>query len=213
MTNESPLLYTLFRQCVPYVTCIARPNAQLQAIVPPVSALGGQSSSSPSTPSSTPGPIMSGGLSSQHQQSQSGGLTAQQLSQQQQQGLMAGHGSMGNASTSYAGTSGLSKSQQQQVSSGVAPTGGMPTAADFSLMLSLGLGLNPADASQLANLDLQKLAMYLVSIKWWDRTIVNLLVSILFCYVIGWCTLRLFPICLVLVLVYSFGCIFFLFKI
>lgn len=41
---------------------------------------------------------------------------------------------------------------------------GMPTAADFSLMLSLGLGLNPADPNQLANIDLQKLAMYLVSI-------------------------------------------------
>uniref|UniRef100_A0A7G3AIV8 BRK domain-containing protein n=1 Tax=Lutzomyia longipalpis TaxID=7200 RepID=A0A7G3AIV8_LUTLO len=37
----------------------------------------------------------------------------------------------------------------------------MPTAADFSLMLSLGLGLNPADASQLANWDISKLAMYL----------------------------------------------------
>lgn len=45
-----------------------------------------------------------------------------------------------------------------------APTAGMPTAADFSLMLSLGLGLNPADPNQLANIDLQKLAMYLVSI-------------------------------------------------
>lgn len=40
----------------------------------------------------------------------------------------------------------------------------MPTAADFGLMLSLGLGLNPNDASQLANWDLQKLAMYLVSV-------------------------------------------------
>lgn len=84
---------------------------------------------------------------------------------------------LGGASTSYAGTSGLSKSQQQQASAGgggfslggSTPTSGMPTAADFSLMLSLGLGLNPADASQLANLDLQKLAMYLVSMKWWDR--------------------------------------------
>ncbi|XP_055711038.1 chromodomain-helicase-DNA-binding protein 7 isoform X3 [Phlebotomus papatasi] len=37
----------------------------------------------------------------------------------------------------------------------------MPTAADFSLMLSLGLGLNPADANQLANWDISKLAMYL----------------------------------------------------
>lgn len=31
-------------------------------------------------------------------------------------------------------------------------------------MISLGLGLNPSDASQLANWDLQKLAMLLVSI-------------------------------------------------
>lgn len=53
--------------------------------------------------------------------------------------------------------------QQNQIGTGLQSTN-MPTAADFSLMLSLGLGLNPADASQLANLDLQKLAMYLVSI-------------------------------------------------
>lgn len=38
----------------------------------------------------------------------------------------------------------------------------MPSAADISLLLSLGMG--GLDASQLANLDLQKLAMYLVSI-------------------------------------------------
>lgn len=112
---------------------------------------------------------MGGNLTPQHQQQQ----------QQQQQQSQQAAGSSGGGAGSYAGTSGLSKSQQQQVSagggglslSGVAPTGGMPTAADFSLMLSLGLGLNPADASQLANLDLQKLAMYLVSMKWWDRTI------------------------------------------
>lgn len=39
----------------------------------------------------------------------------------------------------------------------------MPSAADLSLLLSLGMG--GLDASQLANLDLQKLAMYLVSIQ------------------------------------------------
>lgn len=39
----------------------------------------------------------------------------------------------------------------------------MPSAADLSLLLSLGMG--GLDASQLANLDLQKLAMYLVSIE------------------------------------------------
>lgn len=111
---------------------------------------------------------MSGSLTPQHQQQSQ---SMQMMGSQQQLG------GAGGASTSYAGTSGLSKSQQQQASAGAGglslggstPTGGMPTAADFSLMLSLGLGLNPADASQLANLDLQKLAMYLVSIKWWDR--------------------------------------------
>uniref|UniRef100_A0A182LWG1 DNA helicase n=1 Tax=Anopheles culicifacies TaxID=139723 RepID=A0A182LWG1_9DIPT len=65
---------------------------------------------------------------------------------------------------------GVQQQQQQQLpstsgnsgSGGLqAPTAGMPTAADFSLMLSLGLGLNPADPNQLANIDLQKLAMYL----------------------------------------------------
>lgn len=39
-----------------------------------------------------------------------------------------------------------------------------PTAAEINLMLSsLGLGLPPADSLQLANWDLKKLAMYLVS--------------------------------------------------
>lgn len=42
----------------------------------------------------------------------------------------------------------------------------MPSAADISLLLSLGMG--GLDASQLANLDLQKLAMYLVSIPFWN---------------------------------------------
>ena len=69
-------------------------------------------------------------------------------------------------STSYA--SQLAQQQQQaaaqQAHNSKAGTSQMPSAADISLMLSLGLGLNPADASQLANLDLQKLAMYLVSI-------------------------------------------------
>lgn len=154
--------------------------SQLQAIVPP----GGQSSSTPSTPSTTPGPVLSGSLTPQHQQqSQSMSFGVQQMGQQQ--AGMSGMGS-GGASTSYAGTSGLSKSQQQQASagsgglslSGMTSASGMPTAADFSLMLSLGLGLNPADASQLANLDLQKLAMYLVSMKWWDRKMGLLLLAI-----------------------------------
>lgn len=72
-------------------------------------------------------------------------------------------------STSYA--SQVAQQQQQAAAqqahnskAGVSGNSQMPSAADISLMLSLGLGLNPADASQLANLDLQKLAMYLVSI-------------------------------------------------
>lgn len=63
-----------------------------------------------------------------------------------------------------------SQSQQSQLQSGQQSQQGnssqsqhMPTAADIQLMISLGLGLNPSDASQLANWDLQKLAMLLVS--------------------------------------------------
>lgn len=52
-----------------------------------------------------------------------------------------------------------SSSQPQAQSS--AQGAQMPSAADIGLMLSL---LNPTDPSQLANLDLNKLAMYLVSI-------------------------------------------------
>lgn len=54
-------------------------------------------------------------------------------------------------------------SQQSQVQ--------IPTAADISLLLSLGMG--GLDASQLANLDLQKLAMYLVSIHFEIRSTDN----------------------------------------
>jgi len=43
---------------------------------------------------------------------------------------------------------------------GVMPA--MPTAADISLMLSI---LNTTDVNQLANLDINKLAMYLVSMN------------------------------------------------
>lgn len=92
------------------------------------------------------------------------------------QGMGSSHVSMGSAGTS-ATTSGMSN---MSVGSGSAGTTGMgsstvgassgtsagqqmPSAADISLMLSLGLGLNPSDAQQLANWDLQKLAMYLVS--------------------------------------------------
>jgi len=69
-------------------------------------------------------------------------------------------------STSYSSAAmAASLAQQQQTNmkmgqqSQVPP---MPSAADISLLLSLGMG--GLDASQLANLDLQKLAMYLVSI-------------------------------------------------
>lgn len=55
-----------------------------------------------------------------------------------------------------AGPSGQSSQSQHQSQP-------MPSAADISLMLSLGLGLNASDVQQLANWDLQKLAMYLVS--------------------------------------------------
>lgn len=75
----------------------------------------------------------------------------------------AGAGSVGGSGGGIGGGSGMA---------GVSAGGGsanpgtglqMPSAADISLMLSLGLGLNPSEAQQLANWDLQKLAMYLVS--------------------------------------------------
>jgi len=53
--------------------------------------------------------------------------------------------------------------QQSQSKLGQQSQAQMPSAADISLLLSLGMG--GLDASQLANLDLQKLAMYLVSIN------------------------------------------------
>jgi chromodomain-helicase-DNA-binding protein 7 len=56
----------------------------------------------------------------------------------------------------------LAQQQQQQSHSKHGQQIPMPSAADISLLLSLGMG--GLDASQLANLDLQKLAMYLVSI-------------------------------------------------
>lgn len=65
------------------------------------------------------------------------------------------------ASTSYSSALAASLAQQQQQSQSKSQMQ-MPSAADLSLLLSLGMG--GLDASQLANLDLQKLAMYLVSI-------------------------------------------------
>lgn len=63
------------------------------------------------------------------------------------------------------GTSGMANMPGTSAGGGQGTGGGqqMPSAADISLMLSLGLGLNPSEAHQLANWDLQKLAMYLVS--------------------------------------------------
>jgi hypothetical protein len=69
------------------------------------------------------------------------------------------------ASTSYSSALAASMAQQQQQSQSKHAQQSqvqMPSAADLSLLLSLGMG--GLDASQLANLDLQKLAMYLVSI-------------------------------------------------
>ena len=81
-----------------------------------------------------------------------------------QSGANGGSASNPTASTSYSSALAASMAQQQQSQSKHAQQSQvqMPTAADISLLLSLGLG--GLDASQLANLDLQKLAMYLVSI-------------------------------------------------
>lgn len=74
-------------------------------------------------------------------------------------------GSNPTPSTSYSSALAASLAQQQQSHSKHSQQSQMqmPSAADLSLLLSLGMG--GLDASQLANLDLQKLAMYLVSIK------------------------------------------------
>ncbi|KAJ6650068.1 Chromodomain-helicase-DNA-binding protein 7, partial [Pseudolycoriella hygida] len=55
----------------------------------------------------------------------------------------------------------LQQSGQQSQQGNSSQSQHLPTAADIQLMISLGLGLNPSDASQLANWDLQKLAMLL----------------------------------------------------
>lgn len=74
-------------------------------------------------------------------------------------------GSNPTPSTSYSSALAASLAQQQQSHSKHSQQSQMqmPSAADLSLLLSLGMG--GLDASQLANLDLQKLAMYLVSIE------------------------------------------------
>jgi chromodomain-helicase-DNA-binding protein 7 len=71
-------------------------------------------------------------------------------------------GSNPTPSTSYSSAMAASLAQQQHSKHGQQSQLSMPSAADLSLLLSLGMG--GLDASQLANLDLQKLAMYLVSI-------------------------------------------------
>lgn len=78
-----------------------------------------------------------------------------------QSGANGGSASNPTASTSYSSALAASMAQQQSKHAQQSQVQ-MPTAADISLLLSLGLG--GLDASQLANLDLQKLAMYLVSI-------------------------------------------------
>jgi hypothetical protein len=78
-----------------------------------------------------------------------------------QSGANGGSASNPTASTSYSSALAASMAQQQS-KHGQQSQVQIPTAADISLLLSLGMG--GLDASQLANLDLQKLAMYLVSI-------------------------------------------------
>lgn len=78
------------------------------------------------------------------------------------QGQSSNVGNNPTPSTSYSSMA-ASMSQQQSSKHGQQSQIPMPSAADLSLLLSLGLG--GLDASQLANLDLQKLAMYLVSIS------------------------------------------------
>lgn len=70
---------------------------------------------------------------------------------------------MNAASTSYSSALAASMGQQAHSSQSKPNQMAMPSAADLNLLLSMGLG--NLDASQLANLDLQKLAMYLVSIS------------------------------------------------
>lgn len=80
------------------------------------------------------------------------------------QALMQSQGASTSAAAAAAASSaGGSCSGSGQVGmggAGVMPA--MPTAADISLMLSI---LNTTDVNQLANLDINKLAMYLVSMN------------------------------------------------
>lgn len=90
-----------------------------------------------------------------------------------QSGANGGSASNPTASTSYSSALAASMAQQQQSQSKHSQQSQVqiPTAADISLLLSLGMG--GLDASQLANLDLQKLAMYLVSIHFEIRSTDN----------------------------------------
>lgn len=99
-----------------------------------------------------------------------------------QSGANGGSASNPTASTSYSSALAASMAQQQQSQSKHAQQSQvqMPTAADISLLLSLGLG--GLDASQLANLDLQKLAMYLVSIHFEIRNKYQSAQKIILCF-------------------------------
>jgi chromodomain-helicase-DNA-binding protein 7 len=79
-----------------------------------------------------------------------------------QSGSNSGSANNPTAGTSYSSALAASMQQQSQSKHSQGQVQ-MPSAADISLLLSLGMG--GLDASQLANLDLQKLAMYLVSIR------------------------------------------------
>lgn len=116
----------------------------------------------------------------QHQQQKQAQQQQQQLQQlqQQQQQLQQQQQQMQQQKQQQHQQQKQQLTQQQQlaqqtaatqalinaVSGQASATGQMPTAADIGMMLSLGLGLNPNDASQLANWDFQKLAMLLVSL-------------------------------------------------
>lgn len=69
-----------------------------------------------------------------------------------------------NVTGSGSGNSGMTGMGTSGMGAVTTPGAGQQmSAADISLMLSLGLGLNHSEAQQLANWDLQKLAMILVS--------------------------------------------------
>lgn len=78
------------------------------------------------------------------------------------------HHGISNGNSGNSGSNNLNQSSTSNIGSAGGPLGSgttmapMPTAADISLMLNI---LNTTDVSQLANLDINKLAMYLVSMS------------------------------------------------